>query len=351
MNRSHPFSDYMIVPVDIKDYLNVRSEAVLFDVRSEKEFAEGHIPDAINIPMLTNEQRHKVGLVYKQMGREAAVFKGLELSGPELKNRLKTALKYNGEKAVYIHCWRGGMRSEFFAFILHFYGLKVHVINGGYKAFRKYAQEQFLVPIPALNILAGKTGSAKTLLLKKLADAGENVIDLEELAQHRGSSFGALAFAGQPTQEQFENQLALCLAEKITSARIWIEDEGRTIGSKVIPEGLWGQMRSASRLLIDRSFEERLEHITSDYGAFSVDALRESFIRIGKRLGPQHLKKALEYLSEGKIKDAFTIALTYYDRSYDYLLAQHDPQNISIFNGTGKSYDQIVTELIELKHD
>lgn len=341
----------MIVQVDIADYLNLRREAVLFDVRSEKEFNEGHIPGSINIPMLNNEERHKVGLTYKQMGREAAVFKGLELTGPELKRRLKWALKYTDDKPIFVHCWRGGMRSEFFAFILHFYGLKVHVIKGGYKAYRKQAHDLFQDSYPKLSILAGKTGSAKTVLLKKLAESGQQVVDLEELAQHRGSSFGGLAFDGQPTQEQFENNLALHLAEIDRDQRLWIEDEGRTIGSKVIPEGLWMQMRAAPRLLIERSFDERLDHITTEYACFHKDSLREAFIRIGKRLGPQHVKKALELLEEDKIRDAFAIALGYYDRSYNYLLEQHNPTNIKTFEAVGKDFDQITKELIKLNHD
>jgi tRNA 2-selenouridine synthase len=311
----------------LSDFIELSEKYVIIDVRSELEFDAGHIPGAVNVPILNDEERKAVGTMYKQQSREAAVFKGLELSGPYLKDRLKKVIKVSKEDKVLVHCWRGGMRSEFMSFLIGFYGFEPIVLNGGYKTFRQSAHDLFDSPID-FRILGGKTGTGKTEVLKQLKVKGAQVIDLEGLAKHRGSSFGSIGMGSQPTQEQFENNLYDELRKMDLSSPVWIENENRTIGDKVIPEGIWKKMIVAKRYVLEKSDARRLEQIVHDYGSFEINDLIVAMQRIGKRLGPQHVKRAVEFLENGQIEDAFSIALGYYDNAYEF---HNEKNHLSIF--------------------
>lgn len=331
--------------IPIVDFLVKRSELPVLDVRSESEFESGHIPGAINIPLMENEERVAVGTTYKHNGREAAVLKGLELTGPHLKDRLKHAVRTLGTDEVLVHCWRGGMRSEFFATLLGMYGLNVHVLEGGYKAFRRYAHQQFDRSWK-FRVLSGYTGSGKTDILNALAGM-DQVIDLEGLAHHRGSSFGGLGM-DDITQEQFENDLADRLMRFDPVQPIWIENENRTIGTQVIPEGIWQQMISAPRFEVQRTFDERLDQLMHDYAGFPRADLRDAMERIGKRLGPQHVKRALELLDEGMLREAFAIALRYYDKAYDFHNEKYGVPSVTTVNGTGRTAEEIAMTIKDI---
>lgn len=335
----------MIQSVDIQEFLELSKSIPIVDARSESEFESGHIPIAHNIPILNNEQRKIVGTLYKQNGREAAVYKGLELLGPNMSTRLKQGVKIAQNGQVLVHCWRGGMRSEFFAFLLKFYGLQPILLKGGYKSFRGKVHDTFNNSLQII-VLGGRTGSGKTILLEKLKELGEQIIDLEQLANHRGSSFGGLGMEVQPTQEQFENDLYDCLSKLDPNRIVWIEDENRTIGRIVIPEAIWSQMKSAKKIYLDRDFDERIDQIMTDYSGFSKENLIHSMNRIGKRLGPQHVKKAIEYLENGEIREAFKMALVYYDKAYIYGLGKSKSGTIKHIEGIGLSYDELANLLI-----
>lgn len=339
----------MVHELTIQDFLALSREFTVIDVRSEKEFLDGHIPGAINIPILNDEERKIVGTTYKYNGRQPAVYKGLELSGPHLSERLRKGVKYARNGKVLVHCWRGGMRSEFFAFLIHYYGLEPFLLKGGYKTYRQAAHEAFQMPLK-IRILAGRTGTGKTEILKELRDSGEQVIDLEGLAKHRGSSFGALGYEEKPSQEQFENDLFHVLRELDSEKHIWIEDENRTIGDKVIPERIWKQMLDAPRFFVDRTFDERLDQIMADYSVFPLEKLKIAMARIGKRLGPQHVKRALEYLDSGELREAFSIALSYYDKAYNFQLSGVEEERMITIDGTGKSFWEIAAELKEVEY-
>jgi tRNA 2-selenouridine synthase len=335
----------MIRQISINDFFNDQKDFTVIDVRSEIEFSVGHIKGAVNIPILTNDERRIVGTTYKQNGRQPAVFKGLDLSGPHLGERLKKGVKSIKTDKVLVHCWRGGMRSEFYSFLLHYYGLDPYMLIGGYKSYRQLVHTSFDKPL-SLTVLSGKTGSGKTELLHRLVDKGEQVIDLEFLAKHRGSSFGSLAFEESTTQEQFENDLFELVRHFDPEKRIWVEDESRTIGDKVIPEGIWKQMALASRVVIEKSFDERLDRIVNDYGVFNKEDLKRSMLRIGKRLGPQHVKAALEFLDVNDQHSAFAIALSYYDKAYTYQLSAFDPNKSKVIDAVGLELDLLVKRLL-----
>ncbi|MCW3076032.1 MAG: mnmH [Bacteroidetes bacterium] len=332
--------------LDIHQFISgFASVGSVIDVRSPKEFEQGHIPGAVNIPLFDNEERAVVGTIYKQTGRQPAILKGMEIVGPKMAAIVNRAIEESKENTIYIHCWRGGMRSGFIAMLLEMYGLKVFLLKGGYKKFRNFALDSFNEPLNIL-LLSGNTGSGKTYILKKLKDKGKQVIDLEGLAHHKGSAFGALGEKSQPTQEQFENELAIELFKIDKKSAVWLEDESRLIGKKVLPPGLWEQMRTAKVLFIKLSFEERLKHIVKEYGQYPKEQLKESILRITKRLGSEQSKSAILALDENDLNTALGICLHYYDKTYQHGLSLREITTIQEMIFETLDIDHISSALI-----
>ena len=189
----------------------------------------GHIPEAINIPLFNDEERASVGICYKNQGRCPAIAEGLRIVGQKAQDLLRALGRFSDGERIYVHCWRGGMRSEAFNWLACQSGLSAERISGGYKAYRRAAHECFAQPMKIV-ILSGYTGVGKTVLLQELRSQGEQVIDLEFLASHRGSAFGGIGQPEQPTVEQFENDLFEALRGVDPERPIWIEDESQSIG-------------------------------------------------------------------------------------------------------------------------
>jgi len=219
------------------------------------------------------------------------------------------------------------MRSNIMAWALDLYGFDVQILAGGYKSYRHWALAQFEKDYPFL-VLGGRTGSQKTELLTELAQIGESVIDLEHIAQHQGSSFGSMNRMIQPTQEQFENELALKLFNYSDQSKIWVEDESRSIGKIIIPNNIWRQMQSTQLIWLDIPEQARIDFLCRTYGKLDGDFLAEATLRISKRLGPLQTKTALEALKQGKMEDFIRIILVYYDKSYLRCVERRDPQTI-----------------------
>lgn len=304
----------------------------MLDVRSPSEYAHAHIPGATNLPLFDDEQRAVVGTLYKQQGREMAIRQGLDYFGPRMRSMVETVeamLEAQGPsssdgpsapKTILIHCWRGGMRSAAVAWLLDLYGFRVFTLAGGYKQFRHWVLDGLGHP-RSYRILGGYTGSGKTPLLHELQQLGQHVVDLEGIACHRGSAFGDLGQPPQPSQEQFENLLAMRLAELDASldhpsAPIWMEDESQRIGSVNLPPSLWKIMRASPVYFLDIPFEQRLDHIVAHYGAFPPERLEAAILRIQKRLGGLAAKEALHHLEMRDIRSCFSILLDYYDKFY-----------------------------------
>lgn len=315
----------MPFPVNIFTFLN---GSILLDVRSPLEFNSGHIPHAVNLPLFTDEERKIVGTLYKQTGKDAAILKGLEIVGPKLKHIVLEVKKHSKGREISVYCWRGGMRSGSMVWLLKTAGFKVNLLKGGYKSFRKYTLEIFSNTYN-LMIIGGKTGSGKTMVLEELIRAGEQIINLEKLASHKGSSFGSLGEASQPTQEQFENLLAFELSKLDRMKTIWVEDESRLVGNKVIPEQFWIQMRNAKVIYLDIPFEQRVQYLLNEYGKFTSENLKEAINRITKRLGGLSAKTALEAIDNSDLKTACEISLQYYDKSYDHGVSKRAPESIT----------------------
>jgi len=291
----------------------------LLDVRSPAEYAQGHVPGALNLPLFDNEERAQVGTAYQQQGRQQALQLGLELVGPRLAE-LGAALTRHaalGQGQLRLYCWRGGMRSGSVAWLAATLGLRVTLLEGGYKHYRRWALECFEATWPLL-LLGGRTGSGKTDVLLALRQRGAAVIDLEGLAHHRGSSFGGLGQQPQPSTEHYENRLALELHRLGTAQPIWLEAESAQVGRCRIPAGLWRQMQAADVVELQRPAEQRVQRLVALYGAQGQEALSEATRRISKRLGPQRTALALAAIAAGDLATACAQMLDYYDRCYDH---------------------------------
>ena len=329
----------MIEKLGIEAFLELAKQWPVADVRSPGEYCQAHISGAYSLPLFSDEERKIVGTIYKQQSREDAIKLGLDFFGVKMKNMVIEAekiasnhksltnrgssnIEIEGEKnnnIILVHCWRGGMRSAGVAWLLDLYGFKVYTLAGGYKAYRNWVLRQFEQPC-RFKILGGYTGSGKTEVLKELAKNKHSVIDLEGIAHHKGSAFGALGETPQPTQEMFENELAMKLhavSEAVPAdGHIWLEDESRRIGAVNIPGALWESMRRASLYFLDIPFEERLDHIIEEYGQFDKPRLVSCILRIQKRLGGKDMKDTIDFLKEGDYQGAFRILLCYYDKFY-----------------------------------
>jgi tRNA 2-selenouridine synthase len=315
---------------NINEFLKLSEIHPVIDVRTPAEFQHGHIPGAINIPLFTNEERIIIGTLYKQEGKQPAILKGLELVGPKLHQFISEANKINNSGTFLFHCWRGGMRSASMAWLFETYGFKCIILKGGYKSYRKHVLESFAEQKNII-ILGGKTGSGKTLILHELEKQNEQIVDLEKIAHHKGSSFGAFGEEKQLSQEHFENELSFAFSKIDNSRKCWLEDESRKIGINVLPTPLYDQMRNAKVAFIDLSLKARIDYLVTEYGKFTKEELITATQRITKRLGGQNVKRAVEAIQEGDLATACEISLVYYDKSYGFGLDQRDPKNIIKF--------------------
>jgi tRNA 2-selenouridine synthase len=317
----------MIKNLAIDSFIKLDKTIPVADVRTPAEFAQGHIPGAHNIALFSNEERVHVGATYKQQGREQAILLGFDLTGSKWSGFIKEALEIAPDKKIALHCWRGGMRSGAMAWALNLYGFEVYLLEGGYKKYRRWILNQFEEKYN-LVILGGMTGSGKTLILHQLQQLGEQIIDLEHLAQHQGSSYGTMGRMVQPSQEQFENDLGTQLYLLDKDKPVWIEDESITIGKRSIPNALWRQMREANLLNIKIPLARRIDFLVQEYGQLDKDFLVECTQRIWKRLGPEQTKNAIQAITEGRMADFISLVLVYYDKTYRAGLSKRASENI-----------------------
>ncbi|MDB5123875.1 MAG: selU [Mucilaginibacter sp.] len=318
----------MIQTLDICNFIELDKTIPVIDVRTPAEFEQGHVCGGYNIPLFTNDERVQVGTTYKQVGREQAILLGFDLVGTKWSGYIKQALEIAPGKKVALHCWRGGMRSGAMAWALNLYGFDVYLLGGGYKKYRRWVLDKFGEKLNIV-ILGGLTGSGKTKVLLELKNKDQQVIDLEDLAQHQGSAFGSMNAMVQPTQEQFENNLAAQLSVLNTDKPVWIEDESITIGKRFIPTGLFHQMREAAVFALKVPLEDRVNFLVSEYGTLDKDFLKTCTEKIWKRLGPEQTKKALTAIDEGRMADFIRIVLVYYDKTYRNGLSKRKPENIT----------------------
>lgn len=318
-------------PMGPEQFLQRSQWIPVIDVRAPKEFRQGHIPGAISLPLFDDDERAVIGITFTNTGRDAALLKGLDIVGPKLHDFVKKGHELAKSGELLVHCWRGGMRSEAIAWLFNFSGIKTSVLTGGYREYRHYIRKS-LSQGPPIITLGGMTGSGKTEILQHLCFLGEQVLDLENLANHKGSAFGSLGKEDQPTTEQFENNLAARWLAFDNQKPVWIEDESRNIGKAIIPEPIFVKMTNAPVVFVEVPFEQRVKRLVNEYGSFNIQDLVSLVEKIRKRLGGETANSTIKSLQNGDLENAISMVLNYYDRTYQYGISKREISKIRTIN-------------------
>ena len=337
----------------LKEFRNING--LLIDVRSPEEYYKGHMPNSINIPIFNNEERSIIGKKYKISGREIAVREGFKIIDSKLDKLIKEIIfikkeflisngtKFPAAESIKIYCARGGMRSQSMLWLLEKFNYPCIVLNGGYKAYRNWVLNSFKFKHKII-VIGGKTGVRKTKILQKLKSLDYQILDFELLANHRGSSFGGLGMKKQPTNEQYENLISEDLNKFKKLEFIFVEAESPNIGKNRIPHELYRQMKISTRIEIIRDESKRIEELINTYSKYEKNELKDSVLRISKRLGPQRTKSAIDSIDNENWKDVCKSLLDYYDRCYEYELK--NIKDVRILNMGFRNDDEIIKEII-----
>lgn len=312
---------------DVQEFLKLADNIPLIDVRSPSEYSSGHIPGAFNIPLFDDKERETVGISYKKEGRTRAIIKGIELSGPEMHSKLKEALGVARDGKLLLYCWRGGMRSEAMAWLFSLGDLDIKVLEKGYKAYRNHILESLSGKRKTI-ILGGMTGSSKTHILRYLKNHGQQVIDLEGIANHKGSAFGSLGQPPQPSSEHFANLLFAEWDKLNPALPVWMEDESQNIGSVFMPAAFYSNMQVSPAIILLMSIEKRLPRLIEEYSNYPPVILKDSVQRISRRLGGDNTRDALNAIDAGDFAKAIAITLRYYDKAYMYAIKRKSAGNL-----------------------
>ncbi len=305
---------------DVIGFLNRDNLSPIIDVRSPAEFLQGHIPGAHNIPLFTDDERARVGTCYKKQGHDPAVQLGLSIVGPKVHLLADELRALAGDaKSLRVLCFRGGMRSSSMIGLASLLGIRCMQLKGGYKAFRRYCAHLFTQQ-RNWKVIGGYTGSGKSELLRLLKMRKSHVLDLEMLANHRGSTFGAFQNSFCPTTEQFENMIAFELKDIPQDAPIFVEDESRMVGSCVIPHTLFQALIQSKLYFLTCSLDERIARILEEYGSITKDTFVQLLNNLYKRLGREKVSFITKCVDEGSLDIAVSTLLEYYDARYDHAL-------------------------------
>ncbi len=318
--------------------MDVKTRILTIDVRAPIEYAKGHIPGAINVPLFDDTERAVVGTKYKKKGRYEAIKSGLTFIGPKLPSFL-SAIEKHGLKpgdSILVYCWRGGMRSGAISWLLSLCDYKVAKLDGGYRSYRRWCKqmishENSLAP-SSVYVLGGYTGSGKTAILNELSIRGEQFLDLEGFANHRGSAFGWIGQEEQPSNETYENLLAMAVRRVSSKKPLWIEHEGQHVGTCSIPIGIQKWVlttpNNGRMYVLDMSKELRGSRLVNDYCSDKdvqnnnswVEGLKQCISLkkggLAKRLGGARVKEAVALLENGRYHEVAIMMLDYYDKLY-----------------------------------
>ncbi|WP_088225369.1 tRNA 2-selenouridine(34) synthase MnmH [Desulfosporosinus sp. FKB] len=295
---------------------------VLIDVRSEGEFEEATIPGSVNLPLFNNKERAEIGTIYTQSSPAIARELGLNIASPKLPELVKKVEELSKSGPVVLFCWRGGMRSKAVAAVSELMGIPIYRLQGGFKAYRNLVVEYFNNPLPVkVVVLRGNTGVGKTELLGKLRSEGYPAIDLEKLANNRGSVFGALGLGNSPSQKRFEGLLYEELNLLRSFPYVIVECESKRIGRVTIPTTFFSAMQQGTQLLQYDSLPNRVQRLIREYTSVpsALEEIGAALERLVKTLG--HVKvRELRSLLEANHLEIFTerLLVEYYDKLYAY---------------------------------
>jgi tRNA 2-selenouridine synthase len=313
---------------------------IIIDIRSPIEFKDGAIPGAINVPLFSDEERHEIGIIYKHEGQAAAKWRAMELVSPKIPELLHTIKDHHTNGELVIHCWRGGMRSNAVVTFLEFAGIYAWRLIGGYKAYRHHILEKIPTIIPQnAVVLHGMTGVGKTEVLKLLKQRNYPILDLEEMAGHRGSIFGTIGLGEGHNQKTFDSLLFKGLQEIQGSNYFLVEAESKRIGKAVQPEELMDTKFKGINIYIHSPIEQRVQQLISEYVLpYENEPWYESKIlsnmeKVLKRVRDLEVRnKLLSYLDEKNYYELIRILLEhYYDPRYDHARQEYEGEFFDIF--------------------
>jgi len=332
--------------INVIRFLELSGITPIADVRSPSEFNSGHIPGAINIPLFDDKERAAVGTKFKKEGRLPAILEGLKYTGPEMSSKLENALKIAKNGKLLVHCWRGGMRSEAMAWLFSLADIETEVLDGGYKSYRHHILESLSVKRKMI-VLGGMTGSSKTHILKYLKTTGQQVVDLEGLANHKGSAFGALGQPAQPSTGQFANILFNDWKQLSSDLPVWVEDESRNIGSVFMPDSFYLNMQDTPAVILMMDVKTRLLRLIEEYSTYSPESLKTLVLKISKRLGGDKTKDAIDAIEKGDFAKAIELVLYYYDKAYLFGLKKKKSKNIIYVNADTDDIETNALKVLE----
>lgn len=336
----------MINKISVAEALSCQ-DALFIDARTPKEYAEDHILRAVNVPLLDDQERHEIGLIYKQYSREKAIERGMELFPSKIPS-IYNAVKNHREKKIIVYCARGGMRSGIIASLLESIGFKVLQVEGGYKSFRHYLTYQlYNFPLePKIICLYGLTCSGKTKLLEQLP----NALNLEELAQHRGSLYGGVGL-NPNRQKKFENLLLQRLRELNHHDYIFVEGESRKIGDTEIPPFLFKAMKKGINIRINKDFELRVKECVQEYFSSpqKVQQIREITPQLRDIISNKRKQEIIVLIDEKKYEEVAGILLKeYYDVLYAHTL-KHVAFDLEITHNNSEEAIRKLKEIEKIK--
>ncbi len=326
-----------------------KAKGILIDVRSPDEYYKGHMPNSINIPIFDNAERSFIGKKYKISGREVAVREGFRIIEYKIDELIEKFIslylsKISDKDSFKIYCARGGMRSYSMSWVLEKLKYPSIRLNGGYKSYRNWVLNSFKDRQNFI-VIGGKTGTRKTKILTKLKSLGHQILNFESLANHRGSSFGGLGMKPQPTNEQYENLISEELNIFNKKIYIFVEAESPNIGRNRIPHEIYKQMKISKRIEIVRNESIRIKELIKTYSKYEKKELKDSVLKISKRLGPNRTKTAIDSIDNEDWENVCKSVLEYYDKCYEYEL--RDRKDVKILNMELRTDNEIITEIIK----
>ncbi|WP_251553747.1 tRNA 2-selenouridine(34) synthase MnmH [Neobacillus muris] len=313
---------------------------VIIDIRSPIEYKDGAIPGAINVPLFSDAERQEIGTIYKQKGQNAAKWRAMEIVSPKIPEMLDTIKSYQDKGELVIHCWRGGMRSKSVVTFLEFAGIYAWKLIGGYKAYRHYILEEIEGKIPnKAVVLHGMTGVGKTEILKILKRKGYPILDLEEMAGHRGSIFGTIGLGEGHNQKIFDSLLFKGLQEIADADYFLVEAESKRIGKAVQPEKLMDVKFKGVNIYIHTPLEQRVKLLVEEYvlpyqhEPWYHEKISLSMERVAKRVKNMEIRGRMEQLvKDHNYQELIPILLEhYYDPRYDYARQDYQGEFFDVF--------------------